>query len=80
MLCYNYPSGDYKFAITSEDFGGRLFSISYSPCNGGALYAVSGPSIYERELPVEGFVFNLTSQNLMAKFSPTSTHVSITCH
>lgn len=65
----------HKFTVTNEAFNGRLFSIDYSSVSGGILVAVSGPSLSgsTNDKPVSGFVFNITSGQLISKFAPPTT-------
>lgn len=58
-----------KFTIADPLFNGRLFSIDYSPYRGGIIAAVSGESLYSRKPPL-GFVYNVTTGQLISKFAP----------
>lgn len=58
------------FTITNEEFNGKMFSIDYSPVRGGILVAVSGRS--NRGEPPIGFVYNMTTLQLLSRFSPPS--------
>lgn len=69
IQCFTLMSGNFHFEIIRKEFGGRLFSIDYTPIKGGLLYAVCGPSFYNKH-PVQAFVFNLTNQQLLNSFTP----------
>lgn len=57
--------------ITNPEFNGRLFSIDYSPIGGGVLVAISGKSFADSEgQPVKGFVYNMTTGQLLSRFEP----------
>lgn len=71
IQCFNFPHGQFQFEIRRDDFNGRLFSIAYSNTNGGLIFAVCGPSLYQ-EKEVLGFVFNITNQELLGIFAPNS--------
>lgn len=59
-----------KFIIADPQFNGRLFSLDYSPYRGGIIVAVSGQSPFHASKPPLGFVYNVTTGQLLSKFSP----------
>lgn len=60
-----------KFTIADPLFNGLLFSLDYSPIRGGIIVAVSGSSPYRvKRQPPLGFVYNVTSGQLISRFSP----------
>lgn len=59
-----------KFTIADPLFNGRLFSLDYSPIRGGIIIAVSGESLYSANKPPLGFVYNVTTGQLISRFSP----------
>lgn len=61
-----------KFTIADPLFNGRLFSIDYSPIGGGIIAAVSGVSLFSPDKLPMGFVYNVTTGQLLSKFSPPS--------
>lgn len=61
-----------KFTIADPQFSGRLFSIDYCPIKGGIIVAVSGKSLYSNNKPALGFVYNVTTGQLISRFSPAS--------
>lgn len=55
--------------ISLPEFFGQLYSVSYgSQSQGGLLMAVTGPRAISN--PSKGFVFNLTSQQLLGTLAP----------
>lgn len=61
-----------NFTIADPLFNGRLFSLDYSPIKGGIIVAVSGESPYSNDRPALGFVYNVTSRQLISRFSPSA--------
>jgi hypothetical protein len=59
-----------KFIITNPLFNGRLFSLDYSPLRGGIIVAVSGEDLKDSMRPALGFVFNVTTGQLISRFAP----------
>ena len=59
-----------KFVIADPLFNGRLFSLDYSPIRGGIIVAVSGEDLYDTKKPPLGFVYNVTTGQLLSRFSP----------
>lgn len=59
-----------KFTLADPAFNGRLFSLDYSPIRGGIIVAVSGESLYKPRKPPLGFVYNVTTGQLLSRFSP----------
>lgn len=60
----------HKFTIADPLFNGRLFSLDYSPIQGGIIMAVSGESLYSSNKPPLGFVYNVTTGLLISRFAP----------
>lgn len=69
IQCFSIPYGYYKFQIRLDEFNGRLFSIAYDKVN-RVLYAVAGPSLFDKSRDVLAFAFNIDSQQLKAIFGP----------
>lgn len=59
-----------KFNIADPLFNGRLFSLDYSPIHGGILVAVSGEDLYNPKKTPLGFVYNVTTGQLISRFAP----------
>lgn len=59
-----------KFIITDPLFNGRLFSLDYSPLRGGIIVAVSGEDLYDRKRNPLGFVYNVTTGQMISRFAP----------
>lgn len=78
ILCYSYPDGEFQFQIFSNEFHGLLFSIAYSPINGGVLYAVSGAhGTAPKGEHVKAFLFNVTTQSMIGTFVPSAEQVRV---
>lgn len=60
-----------KFTLADPAFNGKLFSLDYSPIRGGIIVAVSGESPYRNGKPPLGFVYNVTTGQLLSRFAPT---------
>eukprot|EP00795_Rhopilema_esculentum_P006077 gene6077-11458_t len=71
IQCYN-TDGKLQKIIHAEAFGGRLFAISFTPFNGGLLYAVSGPSLLPSGPRPSGFTIDPKSGKVLGKWSPFS--------
>lgn len=69
VSCFKIPNGEYQFTIQHSDFQGPVYSISYSSRCGGNLYAITGKN-FLLPTPMKGFVFNLTTQELLDSFTP----------
>lgn len=70
IVCYNCSSGLYTSDYQFKDItGGRLFSLSYSPVDGGKFYIVNGPEPYPTH-HVSGFVINIPNKTVEAYFNP----------
>lgn len=59
-----------KFIIADPLFNGRLFSLDYSPLRGGMIVAVSGEKLLEPNKKPLGFVYNVTTGQLISRFAP----------
>ncbi|KAI1296748.1 Peptidyl-glycine alpha-amidating monooxygenase [Halotydeus destructor] len=70
IVSYSYPGGEFISLISSELYD-RLFSVSYSPCNHGTLFAVNGLSFSDRNMAVKGFVIDPANSHIVSSFAPT---------
>lgn len=69
MQCFYHSTGTFHSQYHSPMIGDRLFSVSYAPVDGGQLYVVNGPPLNPAiPLEVKGFVINMASGNVTAKF------------
>lgn len=59
-----------KFILADPLFNGRLFSLDYNPIRGGIIVAVSGEDLYSSKKPPLGFVYNVTTGQLISRFAP----------
>lgn len=60
-------NGTFHSQYHSGIVGDRLFSVAYTPINGGQLYVINGP---EGNRQVLGFVINMQSKLVISKFGP----------
>ncbi|ODN03814.1 Peptidyl-glycine alpha-amidating monooxygenase B [Orchesella cincta] len=72
IQCFKASSGEFEFKIESLEFGGRLFSVAYSPANGGTLVAVNGPNGRFQSKTVQGFIISLATREISSVFKPAS--------
>ncbi|XP_041041887.1 peptidyl-glycine alpha-amidating monooxygenase A isoform X3 [Carcharodon carcharias] len=70
IQCFIAQSGQFLREIQHPEFGERLFAVSYTPDNGGQLYAVNGEALVGKGVPVQGFVLNFTTGELLDIFKP----------
>uniref|UniRef100_A0A4W3JI52 Peptidylglycine alpha-amidating monooxygenase n=1 Tax=Callorhinchus milii TaxID=7868 RepID=A0A4W3JI52_CALMI len=68
IQCFVAESGEFLREIHHPEFGGRLFAISYTP--GGRLYAVNGEALVGNSVPVQGFVMNFSTGEILDIFKP----------
>lgn len=69
IQAFSLHDGSFRFQISLPEFMGQLYSVAYSDhAPGGLLFAVSGPMMISN--PSRGFVFNLTSRELLGTFGP----------
>lgn len=59
-----------KFIIADPLFNGLMFSLDYNPIRGGILVAVSGADLYDPKKTPLGFVYNVTTGQLISRFAP----------
>ncbi|XP_032873263.1 peptidyl-glycine alpha-amidating monooxygenase isoform X3 [Amblyraja radiata] len=71
IQCFTAQSGEFLREIRHPEFGERLFAVSYTPNNGGQLYAINGEPLVGRGVPVQGFVLNFTTGELLDIFKPS---------
>uniref|UniRef100_A0A674PNK5 Peptidylglycine alpha-amidating monooxygenase n=1 Tax=Takifugu rubripes TaxID=31033 RepID=A0A674PNK5_TAKRU len=67
IQCFIAETGEFVKEIKKEEFGGKVFAITYSP--DGLLYAVNGVSPHH-SAPVRGFVMNYYSTGILDTFQP----------
>jgi sugar lactone lactonase YvrE len=62
VQCFSSDDGSFLQSVKPPGFGSRIFSVSYSPANGGKLYAVSGPDLSPFASGPTGYVIDLEGQ------------------
>ncbi|CAB3363440.1 Hypothetical predicted protein [Cloeon dipterum] len=65
---FRINNGSFAGEIKLREFGRRLFSIAYTPLQGGMLFAVNGPDFYDASIPVRGFAIGISSQQVVSTF------------
>ncbi|XP_034566304.1 peptidyl-glycine alpha-amidating monooxygenase B isoform X4 [Notolabrus celidotus] len=69
IQCFIAETGEFVKEIKKDEFGGRVFAITYSPAGGGLIFAVNGES-FSSLTPVRGFVINYSTKEILDTFSP----------
>ncbi|CAH3952261.1 unnamed protein product [Pieris brassicae] len=69
VACFRADNGTYIHSYSHWLIGPRIFSVAYSPIQGGRLYLINGPSM---GIPVRGYVIEYTSGRLIQTFAPGS--------
>ncbi|TNM92459.1 hypothetical protein fugu_019471 [Takifugu bimaculatus] len=69
IQCFIAETGEFVKEIKKEEFGGKVFAITYSPGGDGMLYAVNGVSPHH-SAPVRGFVMSYYSTGIVDTFQP----------
>ncbi|XP_068190058.1 peptidyl-glycine alpha-amidating monooxygenase B isoform X2 [Antennarius striatus] len=68
IQCFIAKTGEFVKEIKKDEFGGRVFAITYSPAAGdGLIFAVNGMS---RPAPLRGFVINYSTKDILDTFYP----------
>ncbi|KAM5191313.1 peptidyl-glycine alpha-amidating monooxygenase isoform 3-T3 [Mantella aurantiaca] len=68
IQCFHSETGHFVKEIKHAAFGSRIFAVSYG--SGGMLFAVNGKSYYGNSEPVQGFVMNFTTGEILDTFVP----------
>ncbi|XP_041915809.1 peptidyl-glycine alpha-amidating monooxygenase B isoform X3 [Alosa sapidissima] len=72
VQCFLAETGEFIKEIKKDEFGGEVFAVSYSPEQGGLIYAVNGESPTGVSAPLRGFVVNYSTKEILDTFSPDS--------
>lgn len=67
IQCFQAETGRFVKEIKHREFGAEVFAISY--ISGGILFAVNGKSYWD-SVPVQGFVMNFTTGEILSTFVP----------
>ncbi|XP_066459130.1 peptidyl-glycine alpha-amidating monooxygenase isoform X4 [Eleutherodactylus coqui] len=67
IQCFQAETGHFIKEIKHREFGSEVFAISY--ISGGILLAVNGKSYWD-SVPVQGFVMNFTTGEILSTFVP----------
>ncbi|XP_009694640.1 PREDICTED: peptidyl-glycine alpha-amidating monooxygenase isoform X2 [Cariama cristata] len=68
IQCFRLGSGEFVREIKHKSFGRELFAVSYVP--GGLLFAVNGMPYPGEAEPVQGFVMNFSTGEIIDTFIP----------
>ncbi|XP_050184338.1 peptidyl-glycine alpha-amidating monooxygenase isoform X5 [Myiozetetes cayanensis] len=68
IQCFRLETGEFTREIKHKSFGRELFAVSYVP--GGLLFAVNGMPYPGEAEPVQGFVMNFSTGEIIASFIP----------
>ncbi|KAJ1208391.1 hypothetical protein NDU88_003777 [Pleurodeles waltl] len=68
IQCFRLETGDFVKEIKHKAFGSEVFAVSYVP--GGLLYAVNGMHYMTDTAPVQGFLMNFSSGEIIDTFLP----------
>uniref|UniRef100_A0A803YDR2 Peptidylglycine alpha-amidating monooxygenase n=1 Tax=Meleagris gallopavo TaxID=9103 RepID=A0A803YDR2_MELGA len=68
IQCFRLETGEFVREIKHKSFGRELFAVSYSP--GGLLFAVNGMPYPGESEPVQGFVMNFSTGEIIDSFIP----------
>ncbi|XP_003788981.1 peptidyl-glycine alpha-amidating monooxygenase isoform X3 [Otolemur garnettii] len=71
IQCFNTDTKEFVREIKHPSFGRNVFAISYIP---GLLFAVNGKPYFEGEEPLQGFVMNFSSGEIIDVFKPVRKH------
>ncbi|XP_048187102.1 peptidyl-glycine alpha-amidating monooxygenase isoform X6 [Perognathus longimembris pacificus] len=71
IQCFNTDTKEFVREIKHESFGRNVFAISYIP---GLLFAVNGKPYFGDKEPVQGFVMNFSSGEIIDVFKPVRKH------
>ncbi|KAF7216706.1 peptidyl-glycine alpha-amidating monooxygenase A [Nothobranchius furzeri] len=69
IQCFIAETGQFVKEIKKDEFGGKLFAITYSPVGDGLIFAVNGESLYH-SAPLRGFVINYSTNRILDTFIP----------
>uniref|UniRef100_A0A8C3JV62 Peptidylglycine alpha-amidating monooxygenase n=1 Tax=Calidris pygmaea TaxID=425635 RepID=A0A8C3JV62_9CHAR len=68
IQCFRLETGEFVREIKHKSFGRELFAVSY--VSGGLLFAVNGKPYPEQAEPVQGFVMNFSTGEIIDTFIP----------
>lgn len=71
IQCFKTDTKEFVREIKHSSFGRNVFAISYIP---GLLFAVNGKSHFGDQEPVQGFVMNFSSGEIIDIFKPVRKH------
>uniref|UniRef100_A0A8C6KL39 Peptidylglycine alpha-amidating monooxygenase n=1 Tax=Nothobranchius furzeri TaxID=105023 RepID=A0A8C6KL39_NOTFU len=78
IQCFIAETGQFVKEIKKDEFGGKLFAITYSPVGDGLIFAVNGESLYH-SAPLRGFVINYSTNRILDTFIPNKKVNTLRC-
>ncbi|EDV37665.2 uncharacterized protein Dana_GF13565, isoform A [Drosophila ananassae] len=77
VQCFHSSNGTFYSQYHNQLIGDRLFSMAYTPAEGGQLVIVNGPTAElgihpEHYNEVHGFVLSMGSKQVLSKFGPNN--------
>ncbi|XP_058463142.1 peptidyl-alpha-hydroxyglycine alpha-amidating lyase 1 [Malaya genurostris] len=72
VQCFNAKDGTFHSMYSHPQIGSRIFSVKYSPMNGGVLYIINGPQFTNGTRPIQGFILSMQSNQIIARFFPNN--------
>ncbi|XP_067633004.1 peptidyl-alpha-hydroxyglycine alpha-amidating lyase 1 isoform X2 [Eurosta solidaginis] len=81
VQCFFWTNGTFHSQYHSQIIGDRLFSMDYTPAEGGRFVIVNGPTAElgirpEHYNEVRGYVMNLRTKQVLSKFGPNDMQFS----
>ncbi|XP_037945490.1 peptidyl-alpha-hydroxyglycine alpha-amidating lyase 1-like isoform X1 [Teleopsis dalmanni] len=75
VQCFFWVNGTFHSQYHNQIIGDRLFSMDYTPANGGQLVIVNGPTAELGMNPnhyneVRGYIMNMKTKDVVSKFGP----------
>ncbi|KAG7168660.1 Peptidyl-glycine alpha-amidating monooxygenase-like [Homarus americanus] len=75
VQCFTIEQGKFTRQFQYDAWGGRVFSLSYTPAFGGKLFTVNGPQMFGLQ-KLSVFEVSFTSRELQGAFSPNNQGLS----
>ncbi|XP_076875795.1 peptidyl-glycine alpha-amidating monooxygenase B isoform X2 [Brachyhypopomus gauderio] len=70
VQCFVADTGEFVKEIKKDEFGGKVFAVAYAPARGGLIYVVNGESLYGNLVPLQGFMLNYSTKEILDTFAP----------
>ncbi|XP_026864795.2 peptidyl-glycine alpha-amidating monooxygenase B isoform X5 [Electrophorus electricus] len=70
VQCFMADTGEFVKEIKKDEFGGEVFAVAYAPVHSGLIYVVNGESPYGNFAPLQGFMLNYSTKEILDTFAP----------